>query len=909
MKKFKKVLSMAAISMLLVGGLTACDKNKPTTTSETPTSETPVPSTSVSTSATDDLEALLKAAANLISVKYNHNKITDDFDVVASVKYKGVVYPVVWHSNDEKLLTFESKPAEGGLEAECKAVLHRPAPDAEKEYTTVSFYATIEKDGKSATSEEFDVRIKRQQSQKQIFDEYYEADDGVSASFEGYIIAKVGYVENYKEGNVIVYNPEAGGSYFVYNAYIDKAVYDALEGGEFCKVANAVKSTYNGLVETKYGATITVDTTHEKLDLSQIAIKDISTDIISGNASGVEFLKKQSSFVKATNFEVKAINTFSATAGKYGTTMQTLVTLERCGEQLNVVLYEGITPFADKATKTLYNSLKDKIKVGNYVDVTGLLTYNAGNAIAIDSADDVVVSAKGATAYDKAYDDLTEQVGKFVPFYNKETTVTLPATGTNGSALTYEIKEGTNVTINNGVLTIAAGEKEGKAKLVITSKSGDAQYSEEVTITSQAISDEEVAKKVADSLTLDYTKDPAAIVLPTKEKTYGTTFAWELVNGDGVAEIVDGKLLVLPTTAAKEVTVKVTVTKNDKTSTKEIKVAVPTYSLTSYTSDSKSDYSKFENTKFYYVEGYITKALDSYGNTYISSTLGGDAKIQIWGMYDVAGTKYDKFGFELPVGTKVVLYGEYVGTDKYNEIKNAVLVSYEINEDLAAQNLLDAAKKSFAASYDSNKEITLAKGVTAVVTAGTSATVADGKVTITPTETEETVTLTLSATYGQTTKTAEVTFKTKKAAPAPVGEATKAELKYTESANYNCKNDGDITTKLTTDTNITINSQKNNYKDGPALYTDSIRLYNASENNGCELVIAAKEGLSITKVVINYDLTKTGGVLSVNGTALSAVAKTRTSDTVEFTTETKSVSVKNTGGSQVRIASIEVYYA
>ena len=75
------------------------------------------------------------------------------------------------------------------------------------------------------------------------------------------------------------------------------------------------------------------------------------------------------------------------------------------------------------------------------------------------------------------------------------------------------------------------------------------------------------------------------------------------------------------------------------------------------------------------------------------------------------------------------------------------------------------------------------------------------------------------------------------------------------------------------------------------------------------MTISCVEGYRIDSVVLTYDTSKTGGTATVNTTAIAAISKDHTTDTVNFAEaeNVKSVVITNTSG-QFRIASIEITY-
>ena len=195
------------------------------------------------------------------------------------------------------------------------------------------------------------------------------------------------------------------------------------------------------------------------------------------------------------------------------------------------------------------------------------------------------------------------------------------------------------------------------------------------------------------------------------------------------------------------------------------------------------------------------------------------------------------------------------------------------------------------------------------VKGGNTATVSitDNKLTATQTDVDQNVTLVATITKGEETTSKEVKVTVKKVS------ATKTKtIAYTSDTATTLKAeiiDKDYADVLGLDTAIFDIKFTKGSANEPALYKNSIRLYGHADSANV-MTISCVEGYRIDSVVLTYDTSKTGGTATVNTTAIAAVSKDHTTDTVNFAEaeNVKSVVITNTSKSQFRIASIIITY-
>ena len=861
MKKFTKVLSLGALATLLLGGvatLSSCGEKPVNPTSETsqPSSESSSqPTTVVDTESAEDL-------ARLIILDGIHGKTVSTNFTLPQVVGKNNT-KITWVSSDTNFLTFEVD-ANGET---VTAKITRPAADSGEDTHKVKFHAEVTVDGKTAKTKDFNVKIQRQVSKEEYFNEWVST-MGVTHDFNGYLLAKCGWTE-YKgqgEATIILSDENNLGGYMVYQGYITKEEYDALQIGQYIEVKGATNQQYNGLIETKYGASVTGVTGKDK-DVETLR-HNITTEVIKGQlidekgSPSSKGLALQNTLVELEGFKVKSVEKAPTAAGKYDTTMHDVLVLERAGQIMHVAIMQGITPFAKDDKKGLTNDLMKaitaetaKFKVGDTVTVKGILSWNTNATIVLTAAGQVTKSTAEETAYEKALSDVETVTNSIKSFYAKTATVDLPATGAKGSTLTYSIK-GDGATISENKLTITPVEAEKKAILTVKAVLGDEEVSVDVVITSQSLSDEDIIKNVLSQFKDEKLEGVGTKEYPASDDLYNTTITYSVSGYDKIAFIETGKLLYIPTTENKTATMTVTVTSGEKSDSKNVTLSLDKYELADITKLGKGEGT---NGAFYYAEGYISDTPNSYGNTYISVAKDTAKTLQIYGAYLPTGESFAKWDSndqsQYCVGAKILVYGEYVANDKYKELKNVIVFDLQVsNEDVALAQLA-SAKALFDKAYDAKKEITLPKGVTAVVTSGTSAAVDGNKVTITPTATEDTVKLTLTSKYNDVTKEEVVEFKTQ----LPSSAATTVTLKCEVTQNITAVADTNYAATLGLDeTKFSVTFIQGTYEKNAILNTKKyIQLY-----SGNSMVITALDGSKIKK--LEFTFTSTTGTLTID---------------------------------------------
>ena len=723
---------------------------------------------------------------------------------------------------------------------------------------------------------------------EQLVSFYSNVGDGTAYNIKGYVLAKCGYSSSYGNGYVYVLDQTLQGGYYIYRASFSESDWNSLEVGTRVSFASVTNSLYNGLIEGNActGSIITDDSELAQLTDEQLAAAvagtAIDNQLVLGDDDALALLS--GTYVTLTSWKVKSIG--SATADNGGT----LVTVTKNDVDVTVQLSKyGIDLGGDDAT-AIVNSISS-LAVGDYVNIKGL-AYSSNGTIINAVSDTAIVKTESdsdaaistATAILAAV-KVTDAAFKSLVATNS-TIDTTALTFASGTAVSFALAdEYSTVTYANGVFTFVPTDTAETVVINVTYTVGDYAFVKSYSMTVQAVTDAEAVAAAKENLELE-APECGYVDLVTTDGTYGTTITWAVTAGDSVASISDDKLIIAPTTSAVEVTVTATITLGESTETKEFTFNVAAYTLGDVAALGSGTGT---NGAYYYVEGYISVTPDSkYGSTYISVNQDTTQTLQIYGLYNLAGDRYDKWSYTLPVGTKVVLYGEYVS--KYKEIKNAKLVSYEISDSTKAQALLTTASALFASAYSEAASVTLTSGVTATVTSGTSATIADGVVTITPTATADTVVITLSATVNETTETATVTFTTQTVSENAVtvtATCPTADSTSTTNATDNYANLFGLD-----DTLFTVMFEQGTYSGMPKLHKDGYcQLYSG---NVMKIVVT---GAKITKLAFTYGNTSKTGHYTVNDIEMDPVSSSNTTGEISLASVTE-ITIVSAGSAQ-----------
>ena len=801
------------------------------------------------------------SAEQLIStllLNVDRTTVQADFELPAVIKDQGFTFDLTYATTSTNL-SFVKKTEEG-KEPYYQAKIVRPSWESEEETVTARFTATVNVNGTTATSEEFRVKIKREDkpvSPAESFRRLYDtAGDKPACDIKGYVIAKGGHVVSGTFNNAALFiSDENGvGCYYAYNTNLTKEEYDSLNVGDFVNVKGTM-TIYNGFVEVNQGSKCTIDASHAKLTPLPAA-EDVTELFFENNK---DLFYKTASYVKLEGLKVKSLvasDAFKNEAGKYLSTMQTVMTLERAGREINVVLNQGMTPFQDAATKTLFDALIAKATVGEYVDVTGYLAYGSTDepVVFVNAADLVVKTTEPEkTDYEKAAEAIQTATTELGTQVLKPIEVTLPA------GVTAALDEESSVAViseNGSKITITPTSTQQTVKLTLTSVSGEVEITQKVTIQAVALSDEEMVDAELEKLSLPviYFKTGVGTQLPvngTEFKDVKISYAFKDGENPQVGTITpsnDGKFAantVFGFNLRETKVVVATLTKGEVSKTKEINVTFKTNATDlseACTDDAKG---ALAIVTAYVGENHTTvwnsgKADEKtvIDGLWLRATADGEDVFEVYFggekfMFDYDGrtqlTAHPAKGSHITVIGKVAKFKDTWQFSKdgalFDPVKSiAKCIQEEYKEDITT--LVNLPTKCGEDTY-----------AYSLVGTPSTATLSGNVLTIKPTETDETVQLRVD--LGNGTQT--ITFKT---------GLPKIELPAGNSVDLTkqgYENQAEVGTIELADVTLTFDKGSNG--NAPKYYTNgtAVRAY-----GGNTITFTAAEGKSISKIEITF---------------------------------------------------------
>lgn len=368
MKAFKKVLSLGALVALATGTtvLTSCGSKTLS-------------------------EEKLQELAKTIVIQNEGQKVSNDFKVPSYVSDGKVNVKLVWHSSNDNLLSFKyveddpaTKDVDESLE-DATAVVTLPTD----KLTEVTYYATLESGSNTAQTDSYRVRIEKAINAEDTFKKFYDTCASKNTmDIAGYVQVKstLSSFNNKTQCSLFIQEENGYGGFYAYNCYIEEAAYKALKIGDYVKITGQTSSVYNGIYEACFG-NIEVDSSKNNAAVANKCV-DLTADLTAGN----DILYKQNQIAKVDGVVVSELSSgFKSETGKYSSTMQTLAKFTINSKEYTAVLMEGTTPFADAATKTLYDAILAKIHVGDTINVKGVI---CGSSFIVTAVDDVTFKTK-----------------------------------------------------------------------------------------------------------------------------------------------------------------------------------------------------------------------------------------------------------------------------------------------------------------------------------------------------------------------------------------------------------------------------------------------------------------------------------------------------------------------------------
>lgn len=655
----KKVLSLVLIVVMCLFALTSCgliDKitgwfNPTTTTTTTP----PTPATTA------------ENARDYLSTLYNgyldNNKTAANFDVLSSFSFGGGTVTVAWTSTNDQI-TFVPKE---GAEDTTLVVTLPERGENDIEYTLTGVVTAA--DGTTAQLS-YDLVVPKMALT--TYDEYVAAKTGDLITAEGVVVGICSKATG--SGSNSIYFQNADGGFYAYN--LDEEQMTGVEVGMTVRVSGT-KDTYNGTYEIMSGKVTIVST--EKTAVTPADYTEFlknAADLGDANLVG-----KQAFLVT-----IKGVTIMEAdeSNGYY---------YFQLGEQK---VYLRISSSNNPCTKEDLEAIKaaHAANFGNTCDVTGLVSIYSSkfylSPVSADAFNNFTVVEKTPAekvATEKENFSITNS-------YNASGSYTLPVCGKNYSDVAVSWVSGSELIVigENGAITVTVPDTKTTVTLTATFTCGESTETKEFEVTLNktviSVSDALEIAKAQDSN--GYTADKylvGGIITSIKSDVFGNMTISDGVNelyvygvystdGANKFETLDPK----PAVGDYIVLLGVLGQYNGSTQLKSgwlVSFASPTSIPDANTAAEAAGSSYSENK--YLVSGTVSSIVsETYGNMYIKDADGNE--FYIYGLYDLAGTRYDGLTTKPAVGDVVVLYGvlgQYTNKSNVttNQMKNATLVS------------------------------------------------------------------------------------------------------------------------------------------------------------------------------------------------------------------------------------------
>ena len=739
-----------------------------------------------------------------LSLSQKDQIVWADFDLPQEIKIGDKTCPVAWVSSNADVIKVEDGKA-------------KVTTQENKTKVTLTATLTYNNDESDYVA---DVYAWHELSEVEKHNLFYDDLGNNSYDIMGYVVAKAGYNESYKNGNVFLANTTLDGGYYCYRVVMEKEEWEKVEFGTRLLV-KAVKSTvYKGLVETtgsQNGEIITDDTKLAPLT------EENRDKLTNGVAVDNEFVlnyglaKKTGSKVNLTGWKIKTVG--SATA-KDGGSLLTLVRGEGdSAVEINIALNKYSVDLGEESETALaiVAALKN-LKAGDLVDICGAL-YCTENKYEIHAIDGNFVTKSLATdesssanatkilAQKAALDAIVPSV------ITADKTIDFTGKALDGVALTYTLSETEVATLSEDSLAVTPTSEAVKFTLTVNMVLADGyKYEYSYTITAKIATPQEMVDETLEEFSdeVNEVKTPSAIELAAAGTTYDVVgLTYEITKGASTNAFIDddGKLVLYPSTTAQEIEVTVTATYGEITGTKVIKYNVSAMTLSPLTTE-------FVEKSFYYVTGTVTEIKStSYGNMYIEDA--NHNKIYLYGFYDVYNNRYDKLTVKPQVGDVVTVYGEYALFNEENEIKNGIFIpteefiaNYEANKvkALLEENLSATVTKPLTITFAPDYNVTISLETTNAIYA-----FENNAFTITPTSDDVQTSVKFKVTYGSTEVEVLKAFRaTTAVSNAEKLDATEGELvalEITAPGSFELQTVGQAYSDVTIEyTNITENS-------------------------------------------------------------------------------------------------------
>ena len=502
-------------------------------------------------------------AIDSFTFTYNGGTVEKDFEVPTSFKFNNQDVTIAWSIPDssKELLS---------VDADGKTI--HVVQQAKREKAQIKAEFTYKGE---TLSRNYRLNVFHERTALELLHTFYDDPGAEAYTLKGYVAHKAGYDASYGNGYLYIVDQTLEGGYYVYRAYCDQATWDSLAIGTAVEIPSCKSTEYNGLIEVGQNKEniVKVSTELPALTADQLALvtNGLAADqlFVRYSQGDKELMYHTGQRVNLTSWKVVEID--ATTTAKSG---GVLATLEKAGVRVNVQLSKYAATLDGDVAKAAETQVK-ALKVGDFVNVTGILSNYNGYCIYVSDETTFTKAADDANASLGELKDLVDPVFAALDKFPDTITEVFnldKTTITTAEGVTLDIVASELGNLEGNVFTITPTTEEKTIKVTIRATKNDVSYSKEIEIYTRLTTvEEKVAKEKEDfKLKIDefgvYTLD-----------TNGATFAEVAISyttESPIASINENKLTILSVDEDTTVTITVTFTCDTIVATKTVELTI-----------------------------------------------------------------------------------------------------------------------------------------------------------------------------------------------------------------------------------------------------------------------------------------------------------------------------------------------
>lgn len=497
---------------------------------------------------------------------YNNGTVEDDFEVPTSFEFNKQTVTIAW-SIPDSAKDYLSVDEDG------KTIHVVQQQNREKAQIKAEFTYKGEK-----LSRNYRLNVYHVRTALELLHTFYDEPGAEAYTLKGYVAHKAGFDASYGNGFLYVVDQTLEGGYYVYRAYCDQETWDQLEIGTPVEIPACKSTDYNGLIEVGQNKEniVKVSTELPALTTEQLELvtKGLAADqlFVKYSQGDKELMYHTGQRVNLTSWKVVEID--ATTTAKSG---GVFATLEKAGVRVNVQLSKYAATLDGDIAKAAETQVKT-LAVGDFVNVTGILSNNNGYCIYVSDATTFTKTTDDANASLGELKNLVDPVfAALAKFPDAITEVfTLDKTTiTTADGVELTIEASSLGAWEGNVLTITPETTEKTIKVTVTAAKDGVSFAKEIEIYTKQMTaaDKVAAEKEALELDID---DLGEYTLPTAGKTFAEVqISYELVASDiATFDPATSKLIIDSVDADTKVTLNVTFTLGDETDTKVVELTI-----------------------------------------------------------------------------------------------------------------------------------------------------------------------------------------------------------------------------------------------------------------------------------------------------------------------------------------------